>query len=669
MIPLLAAATTVSVAIFLFGPATIYSGNISEFDVCLFDMLKYYAIPSIILLLALFGIGMVLSGRYLSLFVSFILAIGVLLWIQGNFLVWIQGPLGIVDIDWSKNVWRGWVDTSVWGILLILICFFHKQIYKIALPASIALFSIQLVYLAIISIEKPEMWRSDWKLPHAISPPEKSFQFSSKQNVIHVILDELQSTVFQEIIDKDPERYYAALEGFTFFKETTGSFPTTLMSIPAIFSGQIYKNHIPIRSFQDSVFKGNTIANVLHDSGYEVDFAASFDSLCKGKGSTFYQIPVPYGLSKEQHEHINADLMLNLTLFRYAPYLLKKPIYNNEVWLPTTAIKSLSKGDRRHWAGVRHFAHKAFLQDLIDNMSVSRSGPVYKFIHLITTHYPAVLNPDCQYAGKILPWTWKNIRIQAKCSFDHFLEFLNKLKSLGIYESSFIILHADHGYWKIPHSADQVNLKNSLRPLEGYFTDDKEYFAKIVCSALPFLCIKRPYSKGPLRTSSVQATLTDIPATISSELNIDGKFNGIPVFEIAPNEERKRVFCYYDTLNRGRDEFFRRMDEFHIMGSAFDKASWRFGTTYRSPEKGSFETRRIDFGTDEAFRFLNFGWGGNEISSKGNIAFNWALGKTASIFLSFPKDDFLRLTANVRSRPFKKPQVIKIKVDGKVMGA
>ena len=589
------------------------------------------------------------------------------MWIQGNFLVWIQGPLGIVDIDWGKNVWRGWVDTSVWGVILILVCFFHKQIYKIALPAIIALFSIQLVYLAIISIEKPKMWKSHWKLPHAIFPPEKSFQFSSKQNVIHVILDELQSTVFQEIIDKDPERYYDALEGFTFFKETTGSFPTTLMSIPALLSGQIYKNHIPIRSFQDSVYKGNTITNVLYDNGYEVDSISPFDWLGKGKGSTFYQIPVPYGLSKEQHEYINADLMLNLTLFRYAPYLLKKPIYNNGIWLPTT-IKNLSKGDRLHRSGARSFAHKEFLQDLIDNMSVSRSAPVYKFIHLLTTHYPAVLNQDCQYAGKVLPWTWKNIRIQAKCSFDQFLEFLNKLKSLGIYKSSFIILHADHGYWKIPHSGDQVNLKNSLRPLEGYFTDDKEYFAKIVCSALPLLCIKLPYSKGPLRTSNVPAMLTDIPATISSVLNIDGKFSGIPVFEIAPNEERKRVFSYYDTMNRERDEFYRSMDEFHITGSVFDKASWRYSKRYRSSAKVSYNTKKIDFGTDEAFHFLNFGWGGNERNSKGNFTFNWGLGESSSIFLSLPKDEAVLLTANVLSPPSKKPQRMTTKIDGKLMG-
>ena len=43
--------------LFLFGPATIYSGNISEFNINLIDILKYYAIPGLISLLIFIGIG------------------------------------------------------------------------------------------------------------------------------------------------------------------------------------------------------------------------------------------------------------------------------------------------------------------------------------------------------------------------------------------------------------------------------------------------------------------------------------------------------------------------------------------------------------------------------------------------------------------------------------
>ncbi len=238
----LAPAILIVSTIFLFGPATIYSGNISEFDVSFVDILKYYAVPSIITLMVFFLIGCLLPGKCLPLFISLMLISGVLLWVQGNFFVWKHGPLGIVDIDWTKDVWRAWIDGAMWVSFICLACIFPNKLRKIAVLVSVALISVQLVYLAFITFQNPKIWKEDARFSLPITPPKEIFQFSSKQNIIHIILDEFQSTVFQEIIDDDPDYYYADLEGFTFFKETTGSFPTTLMSIPAILSEKVYKN-------------------------------------------------------------------------------------------------------------------------------------------------------------------------------------------------------------------------------------------------------------------------------------------------------------------------------------------------------------------------------------------------------------------------------------------
>jgi len=657
----LAPAILIVSTIFLFGPATIYSGNISEFDVGLIDILKYYVVPSTILLVIFLLIGMLLSRKYLSLFIPLVLITGVLLWVQGNFFVWKHGPLGIVDIDWTKDAWRAWIDGVMWIACICLACIFSNKLRKTAVLVSVALISVQLLYLAFITIQKPEIWKEDSRFSLPITPPKGIFEFSPKQNVIHVILDEFQSTVFEEIVEQDPDRYYSALQGFTFFKETTGSFPTTVMSIPAILSEQIYRNDVPIHFFKDNVYNGKTIPTVLHGNGYEVDFAVPFDWYCKGPFTNCYQIPVPYGITKKQHVEGNAALLLNLVFLRYAPQFFKGYIYNNQIGLPAIKLKG---GGVQHWSGARNLAHKDFLQDFIENMSVTRKAPVYKFIHVTTPHWPAVLNRDCEYAGKILPWTWENLKVQAKCSFDHFLAFLNELKSLGIYDSSLIILHADHGYWLIADSADQINLKNVDWPLNGYFTDDKEYFAKIVCSAMPLLAIKPPYSKGPLRISNVQSMLTDIPATINSVLNLGEDFKGEPLFEIDENHQRVRGFRYYDRLNGAEDDYFKRMDEFIIKGSVFDKASWQF-SGHLSP-LSTHQTAKIDFGTKEAAIFLRSGWDTNEGSSDDGLTFQWATGRSASIFLSLPKDQVIRLTVNVKT--FIKSQQITVIVDGKEIG-
>jgi len=669
--------------IFLFGPFTIYQTNIHEFVIPLLSILRLFFLPALFIMLVFITICLFLPQRFHERYVSLVFALSILLWLQGNLLLWNYGFADGRGLNWN-NLLPDWIDATgavlllfiidgtVWFAGLFVAFKFYKRIYKNSSFLSITLFSLQLLYLIFASVQTPEVWKKDYS--HPLSPPDAIFEFSSKQNVIHIILDEFQSTIFEEIINEDADRYYTAMEGFIFFKENTGAFPTTGMSLRAIFSEQCYQNDIPIQDFINNADQGKAITDVLYDNGYEVDLVVPFDYYRRGRYTNFYRIAVPYGVTKQQYEQVNAAAMLDLVLFRYAPHFLKETKFKSWLWLSffnfTKAGKTknlITELDQKSVAfeGSQHLAHKIFLQDTIDNVSVKRRKPVYKLIHLTTTHFPAVLREDCEPAEHTLPWTWDNIKPQTKCSFDHFIEFLDKLKLIGIYESSFIILHADHGYWKIRNSVDQINLKNSDKLLAGYFPNDKEHFSRIVCSALPLLAIKLPYNNGPLKISSVQTTLTDIPATIGAVLNLPVSFNGQSVFDINPEENRERRFYYYDRAARSEDDFFYRLDEFIITGSPFDKASWRF-VSYHSPKRWH-QIQKIDLGTHEASRFLHSGWSDYE-GSQGGLSFQWALGNAASIRFSLPKNHAVRLTAHVKTLPFTTPQTIIIKVDGNEIG-
>jgi hypothetical protein len=566
--------------IFLFGPYTIYQGNIDEFALPLKSILNFFLIPALILFSVLSAIGLLLPKKAHQRYISIIFILGVLIWLQGNILVWKYGLLNGQGIDWSKKLWRGWVDGTLWIVLLIMAYLFCRQIYKTASFASILLISLLLVSLLFTGIQKPEIWKTKEKFSLPSVPPDEIFEFSSKQNIIHFILDGFQSDIFQEIISENINHYSTSLEGFTFFKETIGCFPTTYMSVPAFLSGQIYKNKIPMRKFVDGVIQGRTITNVLHDRGYEVDCVADLLFSKKARYSYQYKIAIPYGGSKQKYVKANSALMLDLVLFRYAPHLLKKAIYNNQLWLIQRALAP-KNGNLR----LRYFSHQAFLKEMIDQISVNTMKPVYKYIHLMTSHPPVVVNNKCEYAKNILG-TRENLKIQDKCSLDHFIEFLNMLKSKGIYESSLIILQADHGVGK------EVRMKNIDKKLKEDFFNDKNRLAGIAGSALALLAVKPPYSKGPLKISSAQVSLTDIPATISSLLNINEKFNGRSVFEIDPNDVRERKFYYHEWRHENwKSDYFDRLDEFIIEGSVFDRASWRLGSVYYSPKRSDKRKR------------------------------------------------------------------------------
>ena len=178
-----------------------------------------------------------------------------------------------------------------------------------------------------------------------------------------------------------------------------------------------------------------------------------------------------------------------------------------------------------------YFSHREFLQDLIDNMSVNRTKPCYKYIHLMNAHGPPVVTQDCEYAGGVIPWSRENVTNLQRCSLDHVIEFLTKLKSLGIYESSLIIISADHG------RGTSIKMQNEDKQLDGY--PDLNLIAG---QALPLMAIKLPNGEGPLKISNLQTQIKDLPATVSALLKLNEEFEGRSMFDGDMSEIPERKF-------------------------------------------------------------------------------------------------------------------------------
>jgi len=564
----LAAALLVVVNLFVFGPATIYQGNTEELTLPLTSILKTLAGPALILLLLLGLIGHFLHGKPHALYVSILFALGFLLWIQGNFLVWDYGLLDGRAIDWAKDAWRGWADGAIWAGLLVLSVLFSRKVYRIALWGSAAVTAVLLASLLITSLQNPEIWEAKEKARRPLVPPEEIFEFSTRSNIIQLVLDGFESDIFSELLAENPDRYPGSMPGFTFYREAMGAFPTTYMSVPAFLSGRIYKNDMPMRRFVHEINRGETIFNELYDRGYETHLVEASRFIKGSRHSQQYQIAVPYGGTKRKNTMSHSAQMLDMSLFRHAPHLLKKHIYNHQTWL---FLRLLSRKDR--WLNLEYFSHAAFLDDLISHASPKGNQPVYKYIHLMTSHFPIVVDRDCQYAGEI-PATRENILIQARCVFGQVLRFLGMLKSAGIYDSSLIIIQSDHG--KGHEIAWRDASGSGKEPNPGRIG-----LSVIAGSALALLLVKPPQDMGLFRVSPAPVALTDIPATINSILSIEARFGGRSLFEVAPDEVRERRFYFYEWRHENwQSNYLPRVDEYVVSGSVFDRNSWRLNTTY-----------------------------------------------------------------------------------------
>lgn len=693
--------------LFLFGPFFIYVGNITEFDVSLAGLLVCSILPVVVLLSTLCLLAACLPRVLRTIYIAALTAVAILTWIQGNILSWDYGVLGKGAIEWSLYTREHWIDAIAWVALFLILLILHRRIRPFARTGCFLLIVIQTIALITTGMRTPGILKSTTNA----MPSREIFEFSSKLNVIHVILDELQSSVFQEIVESDSTLKPSML-GFTSFQNTLGSFPTTVMSIPAIVSTKVYSNSIPIKDFLDNVYPKTTIANCLKDNGFTVDIAVptGLDWHKTGRWSHFFSIPVPYGVTGAERRRDASRFVRQISLFRASPGFMKRFISSGKIASKPSAN---NPNERMQWEALRHFSNRDFLQDLTKKMTVTNVAPTYKFVHLSTTHWPAVLNSEGKYAGKILDWTWPNLKTQAKYGVADVLAFFRRLQELGIYDKSLIILQADHGYWKIPDSTNNIQLRNTDIQLHGYAFDNKERFAEMVCSALPLLAIKPPGATAPFSYSTAPATLTDLPATICSILNIPPAFRGRSVFEINAADTRERTFMYYDTLNSAGKDYFDRLEKFTVRGDPLDKSSWQFNTCL-SPTN-SFSTQQIRLGNVQSQQFLKEGWGhgeaedqkaptnviasgraqgrrspnwlrlpkdhpimrfliatwgdgegdGDQEAQTCKASHRWALGRQASLCLSLPKDRPIILTAAVKTFQFQEPQTISVAVDGK----
>ena len=565
----LAVALLVVANLFVFGPATIYQGNTEELTVPLTSILKTLAGPALIVLLFLGLTGFFLRGKPHTLYVSILFALGFLLWIQGNFLVWNYGLLDGRGIDWAKNAWRGWADGALWAGLLVLSGLLYKKLYRAAASGSAAITGVLLVSLVITSLQNPETWSAQEKARRPLIPPEEIFGFSSEFNVIHLVLDGFESDVFSELLSESPDAFSESLPGFTFFKEALGTFPTTYMSVPAFLSGRVYRNEVPMRRFVLEVNRGKTIFNELYDRAYETHLVEASRFTKGSRHSQEYQIAVPYGGTERQNLRSKAAQILDLSIFRHAPHFLKRFIYNDQTWLIQRLVAP--KGRRLN---LEYFSHAAFMDDVIGHLSVKTDKPVYTYIHLMTSHFPMVVNADCEYAGKI-PSSRANIKIQARCVLRQIIRFTDRLKSAGIYDSSLIIIQSDHG------QGHDIVWENAEAPGDGVDVISGVSLWEIAGSSLALLLIKPPRDPEGFRVSQAQVSLTDIPATLCAVLRLDEDFGGRSVFEVGPDEIRERRYFYHAWgADDWKKSFFPRLDEFIVEGSVFSRNSWRLLTTH-----------------------------------------------------------------------------------------
>src|SRR5687767_10100523 len=380
-------ALLVPLQLLLFGPHTIYSGNVQEFSAP-FWSLVVHVVPMIVAVAGAFAlVGVVLSRKLFEYYVVGLVALGVILWAQGNLMVGDYGVLNGQDIDWSGEAWRNRYELVLWIVVPFVSLIFAGKIFSTAVFASRILIALQIVSLAYTAAQADPEARAEW-----VGAPDAIFELSSRQNVFHFVLDGFQSDAFLDILKAERAEIDRQYAGFTFFKNHMGAFPTTIVSIPAMLTGSVYRNQEPMRRFIAKEFKRASIFRAMRDQGYQVD-AVSGLVYDKASATNYYRLPMPY-VTYSAYVRFAGWQLADLALFRHSPHMLKPWVYNEQSWrLQTRFGQSVDTPGRRYLP----VNGQAFLADYTAKIRVGHERPSYKYLHVGIPHWPVSVNADCEY--------------------------------------------------------------------------------------------------------------------------------------------------------------------------------------------------------------------------------------------------------------------------------
>ena len=553
----------------LFGPYTIFSGNEAEFSASFWSLIPPVLAAGGALALALAALGLALPRRVFHAYLAFLFGIGLVIWIQGNFLVADYGPLDGTPIDWTRESWRIPYEIALWIGVPVLCIAGASRVARVAPFASMVLVALQAAALLAAASRADTRTTAEWK-----GPADSMFDLSRKQNIIHIVLDAFQSDVFSEILDEDRRELDRSLSGAVFFADHTAAFPTTMVSIPAMFTGTVYRQERPLPRYVREHFDQGSLFKSLRAAGYRVDNISEIPYDSRSASNT-YRMRRPH-VSYAEYLQFAGWQLADLSLFRHAPHALRPAIYNDQAW---RLQAMLGPGDT---SGRRHFPVNgaAILQELADRLTPGVDEPLYKFIHVGIPHRPVTVDAACSYVEGLRP-TRDNYKAQARCAVRRLAALLDRLRDIGVYDTALIVIASDHGIGYPP-----LTFVNNRQTPGGAL-------ATLAGKSMALLIVKPPNSHGPVRISEAPTTISDIAATVLDAAGIRHALPGEPALKLAKDALRVRSFAMYDWEDDGwKHAYFDALDVMEIRGPARDGNNWTIVDSLYPPDAGADKRAR-----------------------------------------------------------------------------
>ena len=419
----------------IYMPSSLFLSNIDDFALDYIKIVPLIALVSVAVLVIVYIIGLIIPIKrlfYSYVLLVFSLALG--FYIQGNFLNPAFNSLNGKEIAWSEYKINGIISIIAWILVFVVpqvVYAIKENIMSLIVKwGSLFVTAMQLVSLVVLLLTTHKVVSNDFAVTK-----NGEFELSSKNNTIMFVVDTLDASWFEDMLLPN-EEYKKSLKDFTYFDDAVAGGAPTVLGIPTLLTGKIDMDASRDTSeYYKDAYESSSLFADMQKSNCNVKLFTEFYYLdyCD-KNSVD-------NLKMEQKYVISSRRGFMECLYKFVSFYAMPQFLKQNFWLYSGEFNQyITLEDNT--SNLYKLDDAQFYQDFKEKgITTQNDKDTFVMYHLNGAHSPYVMDENAQ----AVPSDSIGVDSQIRGIFKIIKEYMDELKAKGIYDSSTIIITADHG--------------------------------------------------------------------------------------------------------------------------------------------------------------------------------------------------------------------------------
>lgn len=419
----------------IYMPSSLFISNIDDFALDYIKIVPLIALVSVAVLVIVYIIGLIIPLKrlfYSYVLLVFSLALG--FYIQGNFLNPAFNSLNGKEIAWSEYKINGIISIIAWILVFVVpqvVYAIKENIMSLIVKwGSLFVTAMQLVSLVVLLLTTHKVVSNDFAVTK-----NGEFELSSKNNTIMFVVDTLDASWFEDMLLPN-EEYKKSLKDFTYFDDAVAGGAPTVLGIPTLLTGKIDMDASRDTSeYYKDAYESSSLFADMQNSNCNVKLFTEFYYLdyCD-KNSVD-------NLKMEQKYVISSRRGFMECLYKFVSFYAMPQFLKQNFWLYSGEFNQyITLEDNT--SNFYKLDDAQFYQDFKEKgITTQNDKDTFVMYHLNGAHSPYVMDENAQ----AVPSDSIGVDSQIRGIFKIIKEYMDELKAKGIYDSSTIIITADHG--------------------------------------------------------------------------------------------------------------------------------------------------------------------------------------------------------------------------------